>query len=59
MESEIIPMAEQGALFLYDLDQYVYQVLEKQKHRWSRKINDTLFAVLTGESGIQLYRLEG
>jgi hypothetical protein len=59
MKSEIIPMADRDMLFLYDLSRDVYQVLEKQKHRWSRKINDTLFAVLSGEGGIQLYRLEG
>jgi hypothetical protein len=59
MTSEIILMTERDTLFLYDLGRDVYQVLEKQKYRWSGKINDILFMTLSGDDGIRLYCMDG
>jgi hypothetical protein len=58
-ESGIIFLAADDRLFLYDPDRELYQELEKRKHRWSRKMNGIMYAALTGESGIELYRMEG
>jgi hypothetical protein len=57
MESDIVSLIAEDMLFLCDFERNIYQVLEKRKHCWSRKINDIIFAVLAGEDGLELYRM--